>query len=50
MRASTYVLFVDEGSGCMKGFSLRAKSDSEECIKRYISAKQTQFDFKVKFI
>uniref|UniRef100_A0AAV1TVS6 Uncharacterized protein n=1 Tax=Peronospora matthiolae TaxID=2874970 RepID=A0AAV1TVS6_9STRA len=24
------ILIVDEGSGCMKGFSLRAKSDNEE--------------------
>ena len=44
------LLIVDEGSGCMKGFSLRAKSDSEECIKRHTNAVQTQFDFKVKFI
>uniref|UniRef100_A0AAV1TC48 Integrase catalytic domain-containing protein n=1 Tax=Peronospora matthiolae TaxID=2874970 RepID=A0AAV1TC48_9STRA len=34
----------------MKGFSLRAKSDSEECIKKYIMAVQTQFDYKVKFV
>ena len=26
------LLIVDEASGCMKGFSLRAKSDNEECI------------------
>uniref|UniRef100_A0AAV1UM58 Integrase catalytic domain-containing protein n=1 Tax=Peronospora matthiolae TaxID=2874970 RepID=A0AAV1UM58_9STRA len=44
------LLIVDEGSGCMKGFSLRAKSDSEECIKKYIMAVQTQFDYKVKFV
>uniref|UniRef100_A0AAV1UL18 Integrase catalytic domain-containing protein n=1 Tax=Peronospora matthiolae TaxID=2874970 RepID=A0AAV1UL18_9STRA len=44
------LLIVDEGSGCMKGFSLRAKSDSEECIKKYIMAVQTQFNYKVKFI
>uniref|UniRef100_A0AAV1TF77 Uncharacterized protein n=1 Tax=Peronospora matthiolae TaxID=2874970 RepID=A0AAV1TF77_9STRA len=36
------LLIVDEGSGCIKGFSLRAKSDSEECIKKYIMAVQTQ--------
>uniref|UniRef100_A0AAV1U9E6 Integrase catalytic domain-containing protein n=1 Tax=Peronospora matthiolae TaxID=2874970 RepID=A0AAV1U9E6_9STRA len=44
------LLIVDEGSGCMKGFSLRAKSDSEECIKKYIMAVQTQLDYKVKFV
>lgn len=44
------LLIVDEGSGCMKGFSLRAKSDSEACIKKYIVAVQTQFDKKVKFV
>uniref|UniRef100_A0AAV1UR66 Integrase catalytic domain-containing protein n=2 Tax=Peronospora matthiolae TaxID=2874970 RepID=A0AAV1UR66_9STRA len=44
------LLIVDEGSGCMKGFSLRAKYDSEECIKKYIMAVQTQFNYKVKFI
>uniref|UniRef100_A0AAV1UDW7 Integrase catalytic domain-containing protein n=1 Tax=Peronospora matthiolae TaxID=2874970 RepID=A0AAV1UDW7_9STRA len=44
------ILIVDEGSGCMKGFSLRAKSDSEECIKKYIMAVQTQFNYKVKFV
>lgn len=44
------LLIVDEGSRCMKGFSLRAKSDSEECIKKYITAVQTQFEYNVKFI
>ncbi|CAI5746407.1 unnamed protein product [Peronospora destructor] len=44
------LLIVDEGSGCMKGFSLHAKSDSEECIKKYIMAVQTQFNYKIKFI
>uniref|UniRef100_A0AAV1TTW8 Integrase catalytic domain-containing protein n=2 Tax=Peronospora matthiolae TaxID=2874970 RepID=A0AAV1TTW8_9STRA len=51
LNGSKYLLLiVDEGSGCMKGFSLRAKSDSEECIKKYIMAVQTQFNYKVKFI
>ncbi|KAG2873370.1 hypothetical protein PC117_g27822 [Phytophthora cactorum] len=27
------LLIVDEASGCMKGFCLRAKSESEDCIK-----------------
>ena len=43
------LLIVDEGSGCMKGFSLRANSDSETCIKKYIVADLTQFDCTVKF-
>ena len=34
----------------MKGFSLRAKSDSEECIRKYYAVVQTQFEYKVKFI
>ena len=44
------LLIVDEGSGCMKGFSLHAKYDSEECTKKYITAVQTQFECKAKFI
>ena len=44
------LLIVDEGSGCMKGFCLRAKSESEECIRKYIMAVQTQFDRKVRFV
>ncbi|KAG3045760.1 hypothetical protein PI125_g27062 [Phytophthora idaei] len=27
------LLIVDEASGCMKGLCLRAKSESEDCIK-----------------
>ena len=34
----------------MKGISLRAKSDSEVCIKKYIVAVHTQFSKKVKFV
>ena len=34
----------------MKGFSLRDKSDSKECIKKYIVVIQTQFDCTVKFV
>ncbi|KAG3018255.1 hypothetical protein PC119_g10731 [Phytophthora cactorum] len=30
------LLIVDEASGCMKSFCLRAKSESEECLKNYI--------------
>ncbi|KAG2817198.1 hypothetical protein PC113_g23002 [Phytophthora cactorum] len=35
------LLIVDEASGCMKGFCLRAKSESEDCIKTYIMKVQT---------
>ncbi|GMF66460.1 unnamed protein product [Phytophthora lilii] len=44
------LLIVDEASGCMKGFCLRAKSESEDCIKTYIMQVQTQFGKKVKFV
>ena len=44
------MLIVDKGIGCMKGFCMRAKSKSEDCIKKYIMAVQTQFDTKVKFV
>ena len=33
-----------------EGFSLRAKTDSEDCVKKYIVAVQTQFDKRVKFV
>ncbi|KAG2771280.1 hypothetical protein PC116_g21943 [Phytophthora cactorum] len=35
------LLIVDEASGCMKSFCLRAKSESEECLKNYIVKVQT---------
>ncbi|KAG2762260.1 hypothetical protein Pcac1_g25895 [Phytophthora cactorum] len=44
------LLIVDEASGCMKGFCLRAKSESEECLKNYIMKVQTQFGKRVKFV
>ncbi|KAG2870612.1 hypothetical protein PC114_g27304 [Phytophthora cactorum] len=44
------LLIVDEASGCMKGLCLRAKSESEDCIKTYIMKVQTQFGKKVKFV
>uniref|UniRef100_A0AAV1UYD7 Polyprotein n=1 Tax=Peronospora matthiolae TaxID=2874970 RepID=A0AAV1UYD7_9STRA len=44
------LLIVDEASGCMKGFCLHSKSESEECIKKYITMIQTQFNKKVKFV
>ena len=43
------LLIVDESSGCMKGFCLRAKFESEDCVKSYILKIQTQFETKVKF-
>ena len=44
------LLIVDEASGCMKGFCLRAKSESEGHIKSYIVKIRTQFGKKVKFV
>ncbi|KAG3024703.1 hypothetical protein PC121_g24756 [Phytophthora cactorum] len=44
------LLIVDEASGCMKGFCLRAKSESEDCIKTYIMKVKKQFGKKVKFV
>ncbi|KAG2887557.1 hypothetical protein PC114_g18783 [Phytophthora cactorum] len=44
------LLIVDEASGCMKGFCLRAKSESEDCIKMYIMKVQKKFGKKVKFV
>uniref|UniRef100_A0AAV1UC50 CCHC-type domain-containing protein n=1 Tax=Peronospora matthiolae TaxID=2874970 RepID=A0AAV1UC50_9STRA len=44
------LLVVDEASGCMKGFCLRSKSESEVCIKNHIIKIQTQFGTKIKFI
>ena len=45
------LLIVDEASGCMKGFCLHAKSESEEFIKSYIIKIQNQFDKTVfKFV
>ncbi|KAG2759282.1 hypothetical protein Pcac1_g28657 [Phytophthora cactorum] len=44
------LLIVDEASGCMKGFCLRAKSESEDYIKTYIMKVQKQFGKKVKFV
>ena len=33
-----------------EGFQSARQSDSEECIKKYIAAVQTKFEYKVKFI
>uniref|UniRef100_A0AAV1TX35 Retrovirus-related Pol polyprotein from transposon TNT 1-94-like beta-barrel domain-containing protein n=1 Tax=Peronospora matthiolae TaxID=2874970 RepID=A0AAV1TX35_9STRA len=37
------LLIIDEASGCMKGFCLRVKSESEDYIRKYITMVQTQF-------
>uniref|UniRef100_A0AAV1TYU9 Integrase catalytic domain-containing protein n=1 Tax=Peronospora matthiolae TaxID=2874970 RepID=A0AAV1TYU9_9STRA len=44
------LLVVDEARGCMKGFCLRSKSESEDCIKNHIIKIQTQFSTKIKFV
>uniref|UniRef100_A0AAV1VK09 Integrase catalytic domain-containing protein n=1 Tax=Peronospora matthiolae TaxID=2874970 RepID=A0AAV1VK09_9STRA len=44
------LLIIDEASGCMKGFCLRVKSESEDYIRKYITMVQTQFCKKVKFV
>ncbi|CAH0476234.1 unnamed protein product [Peronospora belbahrii] len=44
------LLIVDEASGCMKGFCLSTKSESEEHLKTYIKMMQTQFNKQVKFV
>uniref|UniRef100_A0AAV1TYC4 Integrase catalytic domain-containing protein n=1 Tax=Peronospora matthiolae TaxID=2874970 RepID=A0AAV1TYC4_9STRA len=44
------LLIVDESSGCMKGFCLRVKSESENYITRYIKMVQAQFGKKVKLV
>uniref|UniRef100_A0AAV1VCE7 Integrase catalytic domain-containing protein n=1 Tax=Peronospora matthiolae TaxID=2874970 RepID=A0AAV1VCE7_9STRA len=51
LGGSKYVLLIiDEASGCMKGFCLRVKSESEDYIRKYITMVQTQFCKKVKFV
>uniref|UniRef100_A0AAV1VIZ8 Integrase catalytic domain-containing protein n=1 Tax=Peronospora matthiolae TaxID=2874970 RepID=A0AAV1VIZ8_9STRA len=44
------LLIVDEASGCMKGFCLRVKSESEDYIRKYITMVKTQLIKKVKFV
>uniref|UniRef100_A0AAV1TCV4 Integrase catalytic domain-containing protein n=1 Tax=Peronospora matthiolae TaxID=2874970 RepID=A0AAV1TCV4_9STRA len=51
LGGSKYILLIfDEASGCMKGFCLRVKSESENYITRYIKMVQAQFGKKVKFV
>ncbi|POM75105.1 Integrase catalytic core protein [Phytophthora palmivora] len=48
---SRYLLLItDEASGCMSGFCLRAKSESEGCLRKFITKVERQFDAKVKFV
>uniref|UniRef100_A0AAV1TJ16 Integrase catalytic domain-containing protein n=1 Tax=Peronospora matthiolae TaxID=2874970 RepID=A0AAV1TJ16_9STRA len=44
------LLIVDEASGCMKGFCLRVKSESENYITRYIKMVKAQLGKKVKLV
>lgn len=44
------LLLVDEEHECMMRFCLRAKSESEDCIKNYIMKVQAQFGKKVKLV
>ena len=44
------LLIVEENSGCTEGSCLRAKSESEDCIKTYIVYIYLQFDNKVQFV
>uniref|UniRef100_A0AAV1VJN2 Integrase catalytic domain-containing protein n=1 Tax=Peronospora matthiolae TaxID=2874970 RepID=A0AAV1VJN2_9STRA len=41
------LLVVDEASGCVKGFCLRSKSESEDCIMNHIIKIQTQLENQV---
>uniref|UniRef100_A0AAV1VN52 Integrase catalytic domain-containing protein n=1 Tax=Peronospora matthiolae TaxID=2874970 RepID=A0AAV1VN52_9STRA len=51
LGGSKYLLLIfDEASGCMKGFCLRVKSESENYITRYIKMVQAQFGKKVKLV
>ena len=48
---SKYLLLItDEASGCMSGFCLCAKSESEECLRKFITRVEKQFGAKVKFV
>uniref|UniRef100_A0AAV1TB54 Retrovirus-related Pol polyprotein from transposon TNT 1-94-like beta-barrel domain-containing protein n=1 Tax=Peronospora matthiolae TaxID=2874970 RepID=A0AAV1TB54_9STRA len=44
------LLIVDEASRRMMGFCLRVKSESENCITRYIKMVQAQYGKKVKLV
>ncbi|KAE9336926.1 hypothetical protein PR003_g12262 [Phytophthora rubi] len=51
LGGSRYLLLItDEASGCMSGFCLRARSESEGCLRRFITKEDKQFDARVKFV
>ncbi|GMF13702.1 unnamed protein product [Phytophthora lilii] len=51
LGGSTYLLLItDEASGCMTGFCLRSKSESEGCLRKFIINVERQFNAKVKFV
>ncbi|KAG6623218.1 Copia protein [Phytophthora cinnamomi] len=51
LGGSRYLLLItDEASGCMSGFCLRARSESEGCLRRFITKVEKQFDARVKFV
>ncbi|KAG2965340.1 hypothetical protein PC120_g27242 [Phytophthora cactorum] len=51
LGGSRYLLLItDEASGCMTGFCLRAKSESERCLRSFVAKVERQFDTKVKFV
>ncbi|KAG3118323.1 hypothetical protein PI124_g22323 [Phytophthora idaei] len=50
LGGSKYLLLImNEASGCMKGFCLRAKSESEVCTFMMYVLMQLQFGKKIKF-
>ena len=44
------LLIVEEASGYMNGFCLRAKSETEDCTMKYIVMVDSQSDEKAKFV
>ncbi|KAE8886920.1 hypothetical protein PF003_g28909 [Phytophthora fragariae] len=51
LSGSRYLLLItDEATGCMSGFCLRARSESEGCLRRFITKVEKQFDARVKFV
>ncbi|KAG6609161.1 Integrase catalytic core protein [Phytophthora cinnamomi] len=51
LGGSRYLLLItDEASGCMSGFCLRARSESEGYLRRFITKVEKQFDARVKFV
>jgi transposase InsO family protein len=44
------LLIVDEATSCMKGFTMKFRSKSEQCITKYINPICNRLKKKVKFI